>query len=57
MIKERRNKSLYEMHSYKEDIVKQNITVRTRPFHIEAHIDIFTYDNSINDEILHSWID
>lgn len=39
------------MHNYEEDIVKQNIIVRTRPFYIEALIDIPT---SINDEVLYS---
>lgn len=45
------------MSSHKEDTTKQNIITITQLFQVKAHIDIFSYDGSINIELVDSWID
>lgn len=43
-----------ETYNHEEDVVEQNVVAKAQPIQVEAHIDIPSYDSSINTKVWNS---
>ena len=46
--------SPFETYNHEEDVVEQNVVAKAQPIQVEVHIDIPSYDGSINTKVWNS---